>query len=127
MSTRSRFFRGHIVLGMLLFVLPLCASAGLPRDSILDLHALYGALTGAFVGFDTRTGTTYKYNPTLCARRLSPASTFKIPNSLIGLETGVIPDEHYVMRWDSIQRPFPAWNRDHDMASAITNSVVWYY
>ena len=127
MSIRLRRFRGRAVLGMLLIVLPSCASAGSPRDSVLDLHALYGPLTGAFVGFDTRTGTTYRYNPPLCARRLSPASTFKIPNSLIGLETGVIPDEHYVIHWDSIQRPFPAWNRDNDMASAITNSVVWYY
>jgi beta-lactamase class D len=62
-----------------------------------------------------------------CRRRLTPASTFKILNSLIALETGVIPDEHYVIRWDSVHREIDSWNRDHDLASAIANSVVWYY
>jgi len=48
-------------------------------------------------------------------------------NSLIGLETGVIPDENYVIKWDGTQYPIPAWNQDHTLKTAIQNSVVWYY
>ncbi len=110
-----------------IILLPCYAIAGAPRDSVVDFSSSYGKLTGAFVGFDTRTGTTFHFNPKLCATRLSPASTFKIPNSLIGLETGVIPDEHYVIRWDGVRRWSADWNRDHDLASAIKFSVVWYY
>ena len=110
-----------------IMLLPCYAIAGAPRDSVVDLSSSYGKLTGAFVGFDTRTGTTIRFNPALCATRLSPASTYKIPNSLIGLETGVIPDEHYVIRWDGVRRWSKDWNRDHDLASAIKYSVVWYY
>lgn len=64
---------------------------------------------------------------TLCAERLSPCSTFKIPNSLIGLETGVIADEGFVIKWDGVKRDREEWNRDHSLASAIKVSVVWYY
>ncbi len=64
---------------------------------------------------------------TLCAERVSPCSTFKIPNSLIGLETGVLADENAVLPWDGVKRSRPEWNRDHTLASAIKVSVVWYY
>ncbi len=100
---------------------------GSSRDSIVDLRSVYGTMTGAFVGLDTKTGTTYHFNPQLCSTRLTPASTFKIPNSLVGLETGVIPDEHYVIKWDGVRRWSNDWNRDHDLASAIKYSVVPYY
>ena len=49
---------------------------------------------------------------TLCAERLSPCSTFMIPNSLIGLETGVVSDERTVLRWDGVRRGREEWNRD---------------
>jgi len=64
---------------------------------------------------------------TLCAERLSPCSTFKIPNSLIGLETGVIADAGFVIPWDGVKRDRAEWNRDHTLASAIKVSAVWYY
>lgn len=56
-----------------------------------------------------------------------PASTFKIPNALIGLETGAVRDEHEVMAWDGIERRVASWNRDHDLASAMRDSALWYY
>jgi beta-lactamase class D len=68
-----------------------------------------------------------KYNEEQCAKKLSPCSTFKIPNSLIGLETGVITDENFTLKWDSTKYPIESWNRDHNLKSAISNSVVWYY
>jgi len=64
---------------------------------------------------------------TLCAERVSPCSTFKIPNSLIGLETGVLADENAVLPWDGVKRSRTEWNRDHTLASAIRVSTVWYY
>lgn len=57
----------------------------------------------------------------------SPCSTFKIPNSLIGLETGVVSDGSFFLPWDGEERSITSWNRDHDLESALANSVVWYY
>ena len=56
-----------------------------------------------------------------------PASTFKIVNALIGLDAGAITDEHEIWPWDGTQRPVAAWNQDHDLASAMRVSTVWFY
>ncbi len=62
-----------------------------------------------------------------------PASTFKIVNSLIGLETGKISDEKMVIKWDGVIRKFPggdtatAWNKDLTMTEAFKVSSVHYY
>lgn len=59
--------------------------------------------------------------------RVEPASTFKIPNTLIGLETGVIPDASFSLPWDGTHHEIEAWNRDHDLRSALEESAVWWY
>ncbi|ENY7760582.1 OXA-48 family class D beta-lactamase [Escherichia coli] len=56
-----------------------------------------------------------------------PASTFKIPNSLIALDLGVVKDEHQVFKWDGQTRDIAAWNRDHDLITAMKYSVVPVY
>ena len=57
-----------------------------------------------------------------------PASTFKIPNSLIALETGVVQDpDKDVFKWDGVNRDIEAWNKDHTLRSAIAVSAVPVY
>ena len=57
-----------------------------------------------------------------------PASTFKIPNSLIALETGVVDDpDKDVFKWDGVTRSIEAWNKDHTLRSAIAASAVPVY
>jgi beta-lactamase class D len=97
------------------------------RDTVIDLQKHFKGFHGAFVLFDQQKQQYTRYTPRRCARRFSPASTFKIPNSLIGLETGVIRDEHFVIPWDSVKRPIAEWNHDQDLQSAMSVSAVWYY
>jgi beta-lactamase class D len=62
-----------------------------------------------------------------CATRLSPASTYKIPHALIGLETGVVTPAT-VEKWDGVKRPEqPKWNLDHTVLSAMRPSVLWFF
>ncbi len=56
-----------------------------------------------------------------------PASTFKIVNSLIGLETGKISNEKMVIKWDGVERMISEWNRDLTMDSAFKVSAVPYF
>ncbi len=56
-----------------------------------------------------------------------PASTFKILNSLIGLQTGVITNEKMVIPWDHVVRSNAAWNADLTMEQAFKLSAVPYY
>ena len=84
-------------------------------------------LTGSFLLYDYKASKYIRYNPSRSMQRFIPASTFKIMNSLVGLETKVITDENFVIKWDGTQYPYPTWNHDQTLQSAITNSVVWYY
>jgi beta-lactamase class D len=92
-----------------------------------ELAPFFGVYDGCMVLLDTGREETARYHPERCAERLPPCSTFKIPNSMIGLETGVIADQDHVIAWDGTQYPVESWNRDHTLASAIAHSVVWYY
>lgn len=84
-------------------------------------------LKGSFILFDLNENTYSYVNPEQKDMELPPASTFKICNSLIGLETGVIHDENFVIRWDSIDRGYDSWNQDQTLATALKYSAVWYY
>ncbi|HBS85610.1 MAG: hypothetical protein A2W91_14395 [Bacteroidetes bacterium GWF2_38_335] len=94
-----------------------------------DFKNLYDScgLTGIFAVYDSKNDKYIVYNEEAFNKQYTPASTFKICNSMIGLETGVISDEDYVIKWDSVKRPVPAWNSDHDLKTAFRNSTVWYY
>ncbi len=82
---------------------------------------------GTFVLFDQNSKKYIIYNQKKVEAAFSPASTFKICNSLIGLETGVIKDENYVIHWDKVVRQIQGWNQDQDLKTAFKNSTVWYY
>lgn len=67
------------------------------------------------------------YNKERAEKNFLPASTFKILNSLIALETGVIKDENEVIPWDSVNRQYDKWNMDQTIRTAIKYSAVWAY
>ena len=56
-----------------------------------------------------------------------PASTFKIVNSLIGLQSGKISSDSMVIKWDGLKRRVEEWNRDLTMYEAFRVSAVNYY
>lgn len=84
-------------------------------------------LVGTLVLFDPAHATFEASDPERAARGFLPASTFKIVNALIGLDAGSVADEHELFRWDGVDRGSDAWNRDHDLASAMRVSAVWVY
>lgn len=84
-------------------------------------------VSGSFVVLDAATGERFVLGGEDAARATIPCSTFKIPNTLIGLETGVITGEDFTLPWDGQKREFEAWNHDHDVRSALRDSVVWFY
>ncbi len=84
-------------------------------------------MPGSFILYDLNKDLYIRYNPKRCNKRFIPASTFKILNSLIGLETAVIRDQEFYLTWDGTEHRMPEWNRDHTLKSAIKFSVVWYY
>lgn len=84
-------------------------------------------IEGSILIYDQNKDQTYQYNLERNSAPFLPASTFKILNSLIALETSVIADEIAVFTWDGIERAIPAWNRDLNMRTAFNISAVWFY
>ncbi|MBL0357575.1 MAG: class D beta-lactamase [Chitinophagaceae bacterium] len=82
---------------------------------------------GCFTMFNNADGKVTVYNMQLDTTRYTPASTFKIVNSLIGLETGKITDEKMLIKWDSVARWNADWNKDLSMEEAFKVSSVNYY
>ena len=84
-------------------------------------------IQGSIIIFDRNKNLFYQDNNSRNETGFLPASTFKIFNSLVALETGVIKDELAILTWDGIKRDFDFWNRDYNMRQAIKYSAVWFY
>lgn len=56
-----------------------------------------------------------------------PASTFKIPNTLIALETGVAASPEHLFKWDGTDRWLDAWEQDLTLKEAFAASCVPCY
>lgn len=96
------------------------------RDDWTRLMADSG-ITGTFVLWEPDSDRLQASDSARAVNGFSPASTFKIFNSLVALQTKAVADEHTVVPWDGIVRPNSTWNEDMDMATAIQRSCVpWY-
>jgi beta-lactamase class D len=117
-----------ILLTMAVFGLTMCKQkqATEIREDFKKYYDQYN-VDGSFVLYDPQIDKYIFYNKEQFEQLFSPASTFKILNSLIGLETGVIADENFVIPWDSVIRQNPNWNTNHNLKSAFKYSTVWYY
>jgi beta-lactamase class D len=83
---------------------------------------------GTFVGYKTDDYLIVASDTDRSGQAFLPASTYKIPNSLIALETGVVQDpDRDVFKWDGVKRGIEAWNQDHTLRSAIAASAVPVY
>ena len=105
-----------------------CSPNNVKNDNSLKHFFDEQHVIGTFAMLDNGTGQFTIYN--LKRYRDSsylPASTFKIVNSLIGLQTGKISNDSMVIKWDGIRRPNPAWNKDLTMYEAFRVSAVPYY
>ncbi|AMA58763.1 MULTISPECIES: class D beta-lactamase [unclassified Bradyrhizobium] len=97
------------------------------RDSLAKRFTDLGT-SGTFVGYKVEDYLIVASDKERSGEGKLPASTFKIPNSLIALETGVVTDpDKDVFAWDGVKRPIEAWNKDHTLRSAIAVSAVPVY
>ena len=94
----------------------------------LAKHFIDEGTGGTFVGYKTDDYLIIASDKDRSGEAKLPASTFKIANSVIALETGVVQDpDKDVFKWDGVKRVIEAWNRDHTMRTAIAASAVPVY
>src|SRR5471032_1119663 len=116
MSTRKWF--SFLTINCSLLIIS-CSPNNVTIDNSLKKYFDSNQVTGTFGLYDNGTGQFTIYN--LARFKDSaylPASTFKIVNALIGLETGRIVNEKMLIKWDGITHRYPngdtatVWNRD---------------
>ena len=114
----------------ILFILLLqsCSQNNVKQDKNLKKYFDDNKVEGCFALMDNGTGKFTVHN--LRRYRDSsylPASTFKIVNSLIGLQTGKISSDSMIIKWDGVKRSVEEWNQDLNMYKAFRVSAVPYY
>ena len=62
-----------------------------------------------------------------CNQGHLPASTFKIPNSIIALETGVVANDSTLFKWNGEKRSMAIWEQDLIFKDAFRLSCVPCY
>lgn len=123
---------------LLIALLSAPISAGPP--AVLEAQELAGAedatwLAGrelTFYAEDLASGERYVFGRNKVEQRHCPWSTFKIPNTLIALETGIAGSLDHTIRYDPSRRPAETywpedWKQDQTLRSAFQRSAAWYY
>lgn len=110
------------------FVLVACSPNNITIDNSLKKYFDEQKSEGCFALFNNGNGIFTIYNlDRYRDSAFAPASTFKIINSLIGLQTGIIKNDSMVIKWDGVVRQYPEWNQDLSMYRAFRLSAVPYY
>lgn len=85
-----------------------------------------------FLAIDLNNHHCWALNKSGLTQRHGPYSTFKIPHTLIALETGAVKSIDEPIEWDQKQYPAKSfwpetWKQSHTLATAFKHSAVWYY
>lgn len=104
-----------------------CTPNNVVEDNSIKHFFDENKVNGTFAIFDNAQGIFNVYNLNRYKdSTYLPASTFKIINGLIGIETGKIINERMVIPWDGVTRR-PEWDKDLTMAEAFKVSAVPYF
>ncbi|HEX2873355.1 MAG TPA: penicillin-binding transpeptidase domain-containing protein [Polyangiaceae bacterium] len=84
-------------------------------------------VTGTIALFDSQDGVLGCSNLKKCQAAVTPASTFKIPHSMVALETGVVEGPDTIMPWNHQTFTNEDWNQDLKFRDAFRLSCVPCY
>jgi beta-lactamase class D len=122
------FMRKFLIPAVVLFLLHACSPNNVNIDNSLQTFFDSNKVQGTFGMFNNGSGTFTVYNmPRFKDSAFSPASTFKIVNTLIGLETGRLPNDSFICKWDGQQRMFDSWEKDMTYYEAFRLSCLPCY
>ncbi|MDR1083905.1 MAG: class D beta-lactamase [Deltaproteobacteria bacterium] len=121
---------GKVTMMMIWVLLALPASAwGQQWQDRPEISALFekAGLSGTLVVYDYEAGRLMGHNQARAETRFLPASTFKIPNSVIGLSVGAVADVDEPLPYGGQPQMMKAWEKDMGLREAIKISNVPIY
>lgn len=84
-------------------------------------------VSGVIALYDTADGALACSNLAACSEAVTPASTFKIPHSMIALEAGAVEGPDTLLPWDGKRYSVDDWNQDLKLRDAFRLSCVPCY
>lgn len=112
-----------------LLIVPCSASVG-PQWKQMNGWEQYfdkAKVKGTFLFYDPQKNQYLVFDRKRAETAFIPASTFKIFNSLVALDTSAVRDENEILKWDGKDYGSAQANKDQSMRSAYKASVVWFY
>jgi len=82
---------------------------------------------GSILFYDENTNSYFSNDFEWAKKGFIPASTYKIPNSIIALELGIVENDSVLFKWDGVERSFDEWNQDLIFRKAFHYSCVPIY
>jgi beta-lactamase class D len=116
--------KNRLVINFLALIVPMISIAD--DKEIATIYKKHG-IEGTIIIASLDGKVEYVHNRERAEQRFLPASTFKIPNTLIALETKSILDDNEVIKWDGSDKGWERWNKDQTLKTAFSISCVWCY
>ena len=92
-----------------------------------DFSSFFEGINGTAVFYNPTNNNFDVYNKNLYENQASPCSTFKVISTFIGLEKGLLEDEHTKLGYDGTKYSREEINDDLTLEEAFKFSAVWYY
>lgn len=94
-----------------------------------DLQSVFGQYkqSGSILIYDSKNKIYYSNDFDTANIGSLPASTFKIPNTIIAMELGIVSDESTILKWDGKPYDVKEWEKDMSLREAFKVSCVPCY
>lgn len=118
-----------LILTVVSIALSSCYSDNSSNSTLDSVSEVFHAeeITGTFVAESIDGEISHFYNESRATTRFSPASTFKIPNTLIALNFGVVESKSSTFAWDGVDKGLERWNSNQTLETAFKVSCLWCY
>ena len=116
------------IISVIVFLISGCVSATEWKQSS-EIEALFvdAEIQGTFVLYNVTENTVTGFNRKRAETRYIPASTFKVPNTLIGLAEKSVKDVDEILPYGGKEQPFSSWEKDMSLRDALPISNVPVY
>lgn len=117
----------HLAAGLIMLISSSAFALGWQNSAEVSQLFEEAGVEGTFVVYDVAAQRLIGHDHERAYKRFIPASTFKVPNTLIGLSVGAVSDVDEVLPYGGEPQPFPAWEQDMSLRDAISISNVAIY
>lgn len=136
---RKSFLIFLFLTASILFQIQIASGMILVDDDVQNQHLIEEKLTsrdfsqyfrqhnGSLVLYDLVDDHYQIYNKKESRKRISPVSTVKIFSALMAMDEDLITPNNSHISWDGTKYPYPDWEKDQDLRTAMDASVSWYF